>query len=212
MKKSQSFVSLALMIFFLGGCFTSPLVTIDIDGTIIVAGVVIIIPSSRGPILDTPVGAVVVPNGNSTSNGQFTHNGNVLGANQGVSADHQAKLQDRLECAGFFDPATEHIEFYQGNAPVSVSNGDTVEFSFLPESCLKELKTAASTESFLDECPVPDGQCNDICENITVFTDTACIPTVSEWGMVVMILLTLTAGAVVFQRLRVRIGPTKALG
>ena len=157
--------------------------------------------SLRGPLTDQMIGALAIPNDVVVKEPQFTINGTAEDVDQNVSVAHQEVLQAALEAAGFFDSATQRLEFFQTTNPITTDGTANIQFSFAGNPCFNQLAVAGSTASILDAC---DPQNVEMCDIPTRHEEKAieCIPAVSALSLSVMAFLVLTAGAVVIARRR----------
>lgn len=198
-RRVLSLVTSVAMLVLLSGCGTwIVVITFDIPTGRLTIALAKVFGEAVGPVTDRPIGAIVVPNGATVADAQFTINGSPVDVEQNVSQTHRDQLQAKLECELFFDPATEHIEFYQTTAPVTTDFTDDFEFSLQPQYCFGSFAYAGSTEATLDACNPVLG-CGDQCDIVTgeEIVECGAVPTVSEWGLVVMTVLLLTVATIV---------------
>ena len=133
-----------------------------------------------------------------------------------VSAPHQTILTDELISRGLYDPGTQNLNFFRSSNPMTPPdqecNSVRLEFSLNDGeqiavgtfSGLGALEISLNGGAPLKFSVVADDLTLDP-PLVDACADISCdvgVPTVSEWGLIVIAVLTLTVGTIVFGRRR----------
>lgn len=121
-----------------------------------------------------------------------------------VCCEQRDVIKKTVEGKGFFDDNAHDIKFYRTTEVVCVSNADKLKFTFQWNPPRDHVVITFGGEAVT----VLEQDCGAVCDSGTpmepceaIFTHKLSdIPTVSEWGLVVMLLLVVADGTIVTRR------------